>query len=80
MQYLLYFAVAAPLVLAWLFWAAAQTPATPPLFHSFDDELHQAAVLRKSALAERQTLPRPGRPAPAGRTQSRALSARPLPR
>jgi hypothetical protein len=44
MQYLIYFAVATPLVLAWLFWATTETPTVPPLFHSFDDELHQAAA------------------------------------
>jgi hypothetical protein len=101
MQYLIYFAVATPLVLAWLFWAAAETPTAPPLFHSFDDELHQAAALKQSALAERRIPPGQARPhvsghltpqtAPAhavpaqrtttdGQTQSRALSARPLPK
>jgi len=55
MQYLAYFAVATPLVLAWLFWASATAvtpPAGSPLFHSFDEDLHQAAVLKERAIAD----------------------------
>ena len=54
MQYLVYFAVATPLLLIWLFWASATAvpPANSPLFHSFDEDLHQADVLKERALAE----------------------------
>jgi hypothetical protein len=34
MQYLIYFAVATPLLLGWLFWEAATIPPQPPLFAS----------------------------------------------
>jgi len=34
MQYLIYFAVATPLLLGWLFWQAATMPPEPPLFAS----------------------------------------------
>jgi hypothetical protein len=34
MQYVIYFAVATPLLLGWLFWEAATMPPQPPLFAS----------------------------------------------
>ena len=34
MQYLIYFAVATPMLLGWLFYAAATLPPQPPLFAS----------------------------------------------
>ncbi len=34
MQYLIYFAVATPLLLGWLFWEAATLPPEPTLFAS----------------------------------------------
>jgi hypothetical protein len=42
MQYVIYFAVAAPLVLGWLFWAADRPP-LPPLFNTGIDNLHVQA-------------------------------------
>jgi len=54
MQYLAYIAVATPLLLAWLFWASATAvpPAGAPLFHPFDEDLHQASVLKERAIAD----------------------------
>jgi hypothetical protein len=49
MQYLVYFAVATPLLLGWLFWKSATTPPPPPLFHSFADTIHDRAVLQRAA-------------------------------
>jgi hypothetical protein len=79
MQYLVYFAVATPLLIAWLFWASATTvpPASMPLFHSFDENLRQAAVLKERALYDlnaAQATARLGE----DQTQSQALSARPM--
>ncbi len=34
MQYVIYFAIATPLLLGWLFWEAATMPPEPPLFAS----------------------------------------------
>jgi hypothetical protein len=39
MQYVIYFAVATPLVLGWLLWEADRPP-LPPLFNSGIDNLH----------------------------------------
>lgn len=49
MQYLIYIAVAAPLVLGWLFWETAGQPEPPPMFHSFADRAHDEAVLERQA-------------------------------
>lgn len=49
MQYLIYIAVAAPLVLGWLFWETAGVPEPPPMFHSFADRAHDEAVLERKA-------------------------------
>jgi hypothetical protein len=51
MQYLIYFAVATPLLLGWLFWETAGAPPPPPMFHSFADTVHDRAVLRRQAEA-----------------------------
>lgn len=34
MQYVIYFLIATPMVLAWLLWAAAVTPPQPPMFNT----------------------------------------------
>jgi hypothetical protein len=52
MQYLIYFAVATPLLLGWLFWQSAHTPPQPAMFHSFADTAHEEAVLRRQAEKE----------------------------
>ncbi|HEU5016453.1 MAG TPA: hypothetical protein VFT69_00615 [Pseudolabrys sp.] len=44
MQYVIYFLVATPLVLAWLFWAAAVTPPQPPMFNTGYNNLQAATV------------------------------------
>jgi hypothetical protein len=77
MQYFAYFAVATPLLLAWLFWASATvvSPDPAPLFHSFDEDLHQAAVLKERALADLNSAQSIARVA-ASESQSQALSAR----
>ena len=49
MQYLVYFAVATPLLLGWLFWQTAGVPPPPPMFHSFADTIHDRAVLQHEA-------------------------------
>ena len=49
MQYLIYFAVATPLVLGWLFWQSANTPPPPPMFHSFADTVYDEALLKQQA-------------------------------
>jgi hypothetical protein len=54
MQYLIYFAVATPLVLAGLLWASAVTPPQPPMFHSFAETVHDRAVLAREAAEMRQ--------------------------
>ncbi len=41
MQYLVYFAVATPLLLGWLFWTTAGKSQPPPMFHSFGDSLDE---------------------------------------
>jgi len=69
MQYLIYFAVATPLLLVWLFWQAAGVPPPPPMFHSFADTLHAQAMLKQaaeqalSARARRVQQPQPAREA-----------------
>lgn len=52
MQYLIYFAVTTPLLLAWLFWQTAGVPPPPPMFHSFADTAHNQAVLARYAKKE----------------------------
>ncbi len=54
MQYLIYFAVATPLVLAGLLWASAVTPPQPPMFHSFAETIHDRAALAREAAEMRQ--------------------------
>ena len=78
MQYFAYFAVATPLLVAWLFWASASavSPGPAPLFHSFDEDLHQAAVLKERALADLNSAQSGARIAD-GETQSQVLAARP---
>jgi len=49
MKYLIYFAVATPLLLAWLFWQTAGVPPPPPMFHSFADTVHARAMLKQAA-------------------------------
>jgi hypothetical protein len=45
MQYVIYFLVATPLVVAWLFWAAAVTPPQPPMFNMGYNNLQSVSVL-----------------------------------
>lgn len=45
MQYVIYFLVATPLVVAWLFWAAAVTPPQPPMFNTGYNNLQSVAAL-----------------------------------
>jgi hypothetical protein len=52
MKYVIYFAVATPLVLGWLFWESAHTPPPLPMFHSFADTAHDQAVLARYAKNE----------------------------
>jgi hypothetical protein len=49
MQYLIYIAVATPLVLGWLLWETAGAPRPSPMFHSFADDAHDTAVLKQHA-------------------------------
>ena len=44
MQYLIYVAVATPLLLGWLFWEAATMPPQPPLFASGYEQISPEAV------------------------------------
>jgi len=44
MQYLIYFAVATPLLLGWLFWTTAGETQPPPMFHSFADTLSEMTM------------------------------------
>ncbi len=66
MKYLIYFAVATPLLLAWLFWQTAGVPPPPPMFHSFADTVHERAMLKQAAeevLSARTKRLRPARDA-----------------
>jgi hypothetical protein len=59
MQYIVYFAVATPLLLGWLFLASAAVGPQPAaaMFHSFENSLHQAAGGKDEASAERDRHP-----------------------
>ena len=54
MQYVVCFAVATPLLLVWLSWSSAATVpvSSAPLSHYFDEDPHQADVLKERALAD----------------------------
>ncbi len=54
MQYLVYFAVATPLLLGWLFWTTAGKPQPPPMFHSFADSLDERAAAAAKDKHERR--------------------------
>ena len=59
MQYLIYFAVATPLLLGWLFWQAATMPPQPPLFasgyeHSSPRPVRQQAAAPAEAPAKKK--------------------------
>ena len=43
MQYVIYFVVATPLVLAGLLWASATLPPQPPMFNTGYNAIHTAA-------------------------------------
>jgi hypothetical protein len=68
MQYVIYFAVATPLVLGWLFWAADRPP-LPPLFNSGIDNLHVQQVPPARATVAPGAPKRLARDTPAARNE-----------
>ncbi len=54
MQYLVYFAVAMPLLQGWLFWTTAGKPQPPPMVHSFADSLDERAAAAAKDKHERR--------------------------
>ena len=44
MQYIIYLAVATPLLIGWLFWTTADELQPPPIFHSFADMVDERAA------------------------------------
>ncbi len=78
MQYVIYFAVTTPLLLAWLFWQTAGVPPPPPMFHTFADTVHEEAMLKRQALAARESIVQAARaPAKQAPRQAQARGASP---
>ena len=78
MQYVIYFAVATPLLLAWLFWQTAGVPPPPPMFHSFADTVHERAMLKEAAEQALSARTRRARPQPPAGDAERTARSRSL--